>query len=1824
MSDRIVEILHTFITKRIAHNTSAQLFCFSGLSFDVAIKLEHYVNSGHPLMHNGQEIGFFVLDSEHVEVNNPRCIDEAGTVALRNDANHHFILLLPFGSSCSMSVDTTVESIGIEDESYSSIADFVSTDLYKEIVGALAPSSTEDGKYIQSLIERSVRELLESDSLFVSAVWDFLSGLLDVANRESVGVSTAEAYCGVPCSAGYSIKEAARYQKDFFKHFTEVIADSASHDEFFAALQEMAEEGKSTFDEQDVSEFERFVDSEMPRIDKTPYLAFGDYYRQNHSFRSWWTNITLSDMVKVIRGNEEKSAILVEAESPLCGFANNKSQPLVFDGAIAFKIQSQTNIEDVLQVRKTKRTAPPTSEYHMLPNEEIDYVLDLEDDDKKKKGGCVKLFFGSKQTKKIISCDVIALPFLKSGMHMTIKDHANLHRIKIFKIKNKNSSKTFREEITVKSPGDVTCQLFVNDKSRVLLKPVEYVDAQGESQYFNFQADQTSAVSQYSVRLNVYNELTFKFKGFSDGVEYTYEVVFYVKEAKVNADTSESFYDEHVRRNLLRKQGPVSHGDRFEVSIPAGKDILNIERILISEAASGCGGYPIIIADDYKRVLLSGNKQDFSLPVQYTTTPYGAGVDVRPDFEKWKASYNSYGQDYQIAKQKFFSVFETEYAEKCIEEIDLAQVSEDFAVALKNYANAYCEWLHNDYVNASVAETIWVFSTRENHSLSEAPSQVIIPPTHPLRLAWQVWAQGLMFDAESRFPSNAVSIFDTDAVPDMLYLPLRNIGGRDGAVRNVPMFSVKSSSRYWGVLYSYENASGLLNDNYLWSSEFGLSFEKTSKIITKEQVESALNDAREMCMAKPSLSISFNGESGKGICREGILSWNQQFIDEDNSQVNQLGPRRLKIYDVGGRHLPSNEVIAAMSDQSEGAIQWFAPDKLSEQMDLSIATLAAHDCKIRESNLGNSVTAVGGLACYRSRQLCNGSYVIESRRTTPVNDWRAESGSFQDIISKILQNLSNPFKMDVSGLNTHIGFPTDVRSLVANEKASYYAISSADVDHACFVAGGGSEAYLWDYRLPQGNAGARNTEGFYLLARETPVMFKAVAKAVSSISGSSSGISDKVIQNTLHLTAQRGIPTIKDLTLGGTKALGEVGILVAVSVLQDDITNSINKGLFPPYVEDGDKAWLNFVVPFDPFRRQFESLIIDDARKVRPDLACISVCCRKDNESLSPLRIKFSFIEVKTRTNQFSDTDKQKALEQYSTCYKILSSTLQDRKTSLHSLAVYDFLVGLFTFGFRVYGTFPGVENLNLDAFYGDVVRNIFEEERFVELEQSPRLLVVDSASTMAMDAKNGVYCTIRINGSDACKALARQENIPLPKVQKNWRLMAEPLEQQVIVDTHSDQNMQGSEPAVTIDSNESLNVPDDNHVGSKTQDVNGEAIKPVAGDANEPDIDVELQKEIDEAKEALLRALSETRISGTLVEQPKIAPNSIVFTFDGQAASMDHNIIKNRAIDFKVHYGVEILRVVAKRLRVSVHVKRQHREFINWGPVWSRVISECKQDKKLLVGIAEEDGRCLFLDPVSKHGPHTLIAGATGSGKSVLLRNLLIGIGSIYTPQESRIVLIDPKCGQDYFAFEGMPHFYGGGEGNIWISNQDQAKEMLKSLVLEMERRVKIMSQARCKDLTEYQKKIGDPNSKEWIPRLWVFHDEFAMWMLDKDYKKVIDSTISQLAVMARSAGIHLIFATQRPSADVVSVQTRNNLNNRLILKVSDEGTSQVALGRPGAESLLGRGHILIKREGAESDDAIEGQVPYNEESNAESAVKDIARDYSMMKLDEPLVIYR
>lgn len=339
-----------------------------------------------------------------------------------------------------------------------------------------------------------------------------------------------------------------------------------------------------------------------------------------------------------------------------------------------------------------------------------------------------------------------------------------------------------------------------------------------------------------------------------------------------------------------------------------------------------------------------------------------------------------------------------------------------------------------------------------------------------------------------------------------------------------------------------------------------------------------------------------------------------------------------------------------------------------------------------------------------------------------------------------------------------------------------------------------------------------------------------------------------------------------------------------------------------------------------------------------------------------------------------------------------------------------------------------------------------------------------------------------------------------------------------------------------------------------------------------------------------------------------RLTPNGCLVRLAGSDRLRVEDIESKRTQLLTTH-AINLVTVQPKPGEIVVTVAGSKRQAVSLWELWSR--RELNRNvaginTSFLLGLQEINGALLYLNlgaefgGLSSHEPHSLVAGATGSGKSVLIQALLLDIAATNPKELAQIILIDPKMGVDYAPFADLPHMR-----DKIVTTKEKAGEVLKALVQEMEDRYHAFARARARDLPTYNSKVS---INERLPMVFLVHDEFADWMLDDAYKAAVGAAVQRLGVKARAAGIHLIFAAQRPDKDVMPMQLRENLGNRLILKVSSEATSKIALDRPGAELLLGRGHLAAKLNGEHG--LVFAQAPFLSDQDIEAAVAAVRVD--------------
>jgi S-DNA-T family DNA segregation ATPase FtsK/SpoIIIE len=293
------------------------------------------------------------------------------------------------------------------------------------------------------------------------------------------------------------------------------------------------------------------------------------------------------------------------------------------------------------------------------------------------------------------------------------------------------------------------------------------------------------------------------------------------------------------------------------------------------------------------------------------------------------------------------------------------------------------------------------------------------------------------------------------------------------------------------------------------------------------------------------------------------------------------------------------------------------------------------------------------------------------------------------------------------------------------------------------------------------------------------------------------------------------------------------------------------------------------------------------------------------------------------------------------------------------------------------------------------------------------------------------------------------------------------------------------------------------------------------------------------------------------IVPEPKIRVSAI----NGLADNIAMNLEAKK---------VRILAPIPGESAVGVEIPNDVRQTVGFKEILSE-IEETQMAVPMAMGKTLKGARRCF-DVAT--APHMLIAGSTGSGKSVCINSLICSILYTKSPKQVRLIMVDPKV-VELTVYDGIPHLL-----TPVISETKRALKALDFCIEEMQRRNKMLSKMGVRNIKGFNKKIHASHiAREELPYIVVIIDEFANLMSTAG--KDLDDKISQLTAMGRAVGIHLVFATQRPSVDIITGVIKNNLPSRIAFAVTSVQDSRTILGTAGAENLLGKGDMLFSENG-------------------------------------------
>lgn len=397
----------------------------------------------------------------------------------------------------------------------------------------------------------------------------------------------------------------------------------------------------------------------------------------------------------------------------------------------------------------------------------------------------------------------------------------------------------------------------------------------------------------------------------------------------------------------------------------------------------------------------------------------------------------------------------------------------------------------------------------------------------------------------------------------------------------------------------------------------------------------------------------------------------------------------------------------------------------------------------------------------------------------------------------------------------------------------------------------------------------------------------------------------------------------------------------------------------------------------------------------------------------------------------------------------------------------------------------------------------------------------------------------------------------------------------------------------------------------SKTQEIQSKTYqnkKYVRPNADLLNINTNLKLDKNEKKELLENAdkLEKTLLSfGVEAKILEVTKGPSVTRFELQPkAGIKVSKIVNLSDDIALGLaakGVRIEAPIPGKSAIGIEVPNKEQT-----PVFFREILESNEFKnnnyKVACALGKDiTGKCIVTD-ISKM-PHVLIAGATGSGKSVCINTLIVSILYKYSPEDVKLLMVDPKV-VELSVYNGIPHLL-----IPVVTDPKKAAAALNWAVNEMTRRYKLFADNGVRNVDSYNELVKKGVVEEKLPYIVIIIDELADLMMA--CPRDVEDYICRLAQMARAAGMHLVIATQRPSVDVITGLIKANVPSRISFAVSSQVDSRTILDSTGAEKLLGKGDMLFYPVGESKPKRVQGAFISEEEvENVVSFIKDIKSD--------------
>lgn len=1309
--------------------------------------------------------------------------DEDYILRLRNTASiSRFIVILPLIHSLNKSIATSFSNFGFNPEIGRNSNRFTEDLLVIELIESGFERLSFDnnlkdelkGLFIESLSLLDDSNNSDDENLHQ---WQLLSNLWAIKDNDSEKLLKIIALAGVyPPENDKSINNKS-YKKLLLKIGNQIEKNGIS--KFFNDLidrEDIEPIIKKCL--QELNDHIHLYTSAGAEFNSCPTFYYSPYIDEdsdvNSSLVNWWKVLSYEVWDMLLGDEEEEKGILNVVVSNALRNTSRVCVPFTKD-KIQFDIKgTNLNSDESIEISFKRQSYDKIGETCL-----INKMVCWEFNDIPIHKGQLNFKFTpiSSLTTSVIR--VYSLSTFKPGIAFFTSQAEKISMLSERTKKRKGSTSTkqlWQSDIKLANGGFHELEIFIDEKRIKLsdsatLTHVNTDELKQEPLISKFRKDRIEVGKYYlSIEVSEDSTLNFQYIDSNSDVKADVEVNFTVNENEAKGVSS------IIHKLILQNCSQQGAHEKIDI-IPVWDHLHQLQHWMVENELSYI---PIVLGTDYslffnppnwesqRETILSGKvfNTDFRGYIENYLPPKEL-IDSRNKIRNILSGSQTETDDNKSPLMEYFDINNSIYKE------DLEKIT-------REYLEYYINWYNESPEKAAWFDTVSIVDINGGFLCSE-PLCVLLSPLHPIRIGWNVIAQKILAESLNLGrPCPAAGTIDSSSVVDIMAMPCSQPGGSEFVWK--PFVSINNDSYTWSILWHGEKLDKLKDEEILslFTDEMGLKVEGIVSGLTLSQVEHSIDDISKIKCAKSKIKVLVTSDSGESsYLNDGIFSWVKNRLGpKEETQEDILkdiwfeaGPTSLEIYDTRNEdYYPEPEKLADASQVSHGSLKWFnTSNDFKDSVDLGvIGHLGSMEPKVEDSKtLSNNY-----YGCIRKNRIRHILYQDESIYFSESRISELKSNIDSSDISDILSKTSALIEGQAS--NCRFGnFRSIPKISMIHDclsKADYCVVSSATIDPSAFFDPS-NKSYIWDYDLPKYATQSSANTGFYLLARNSTSVRNSVINGLKQITQLKKEQKESVTSDVLLEISTRGIPTLKRLASGGNSASGEVGLVVALRMLQKSILDkSIESNEIIPFKTES--GIYNLIIPVDPFQNQLEKLMKGlDVGKNRPDLLIMSFC-----EVNSVFSIKFTPIEVKFRDNIGHNLIKD-ALDQNIAMIDFLRKLgVYANESKLWSVAKNHFYSNIIDFAFRTYGrSIKDVqESIDWSKMQYRLIQHIFDNKQ-ITIDDVGRVIVFANNANESNDIidedSDDFNETIIINKLTAIDLLNKKTNEVVEKFSllKGW-----------------------------------------------------------------------------------------------------------------------------------------------------------------------------------------------------------------------------------------------------------------------------------------------------------------------------------------------------------------------------------------------------------------------------------------------------------------------